>query len=93
MIQLTLSEVAEAVGGRLTRGDGAVTGKVTVDSRAVASGDLFVAVPGERVDGHDFLGAAAANRPSAANFSNTTTQARATTCPVHSAANEPAAAP
>ncbi len=60
MIQLTLSEVAEAVGGRLTRGDGAVTGKVTVDSRAVASGDLFVAVPGERVDGHDFLGAAAA---------------------------------
>jgi UDP-N-acetylmuramoyl-tripeptide--D-alanyl-D-alanine ligase len=60
VIQLTLSEVAEAVGGRLTRGDGAVTGKVTVDSRAVASGDLFVAVPGERVDGHDFLGAAAA---------------------------------
>ena len=60
MIQLTLSEVAEAVGGRLTRGDGAVTGTVTVDSRAVAPGDLFVAVPGERVDGHDFLGAAAA---------------------------------
>jgi UDP-N-acetylmuramoyl-tripeptide--D-alanyl-D-alanine ligase len=25
----------------------------------VAAGDLFVAVPGERVDGHDFLGAAA----------------------------------
>ncbi|SDM60001.1 UDP-N-acetylmuramoyl-tripeptide--D-alanyl-D-alanine ligase [Geodermatophilus siccatus] len=59
MIQMTLSEVAGAVGGRLTRGDGAVTG-VTVDSRAVAPGDLFVAVPGERVDGHDFLGAAAA---------------------------------
>jgi UDP-N-acetylmuramoyl-tripeptide--D-alanyl-D-alanine ligase len=60
VIQLTLSEVAEAVGGRLTRGDGTVTGTVTVDSRAVAPGDLFVAVPGERVDGHDFLGAAAA---------------------------------
>ena len=60
MIQLTLSEVAEAVGGRLTRGDGTVTGTVTVDSRAVAPGDLFVAVPGERVDGHDFLAAAAA---------------------------------
>ncbi|MGY1761323.1 UDP-N-acetylmuramoyl-tripeptide--D-alanyl-D-alanine ligase [Geodermatophilus sp. SYSU D00779] len=56
---MTLAEVAEAVGGRLTRGDGTVTG-VTVDSRAVAPGDLFVAVPGERVDGHDFLGAAAA---------------------------------
>jgi UDP-N-acetylmuramoyl-tripeptide--D-alanyl-D-alanine ligase len=60
VIPLTLAEVAEAVGGRLTRGDGTVTGKVTVDSRAVAPGDLFVAVPGERVDGHDFLGAAAA---------------------------------
>ncbi|WP_448607961.1 UDP-N-acetylmuramoyl-tripeptide--D-alanyl-D-alanine ligase [Geodermatophilus sp. URMC 60] len=60
MIPLSLPEVAEAVGGRLTRGDGTVSGKVTVDSRAVAPGDLFVAVPGERVDGHDFLGAAAA---------------------------------
>ncbi|WP_100498616.1 UDP-N-acetylmuramoyl-tripeptide--D-alanyl-D-alanine ligase [Geodermatophilus chilensis] len=60
MIQLSLAEVAEAVGGELTRGDGTVSGKVTVDSRAVAPGDLFVAVPGERVDGHDFLGAAAA---------------------------------
>src|SRR5918997_3680002 len=60
VIPLTLAEVAEAVGGRLTRGDGTVTGRVTLDSRAVAPGDLFVAVPGERVDGHDFLGAAAA---------------------------------
>jgi len=33
---------------------------VTVDSRTVGPGDLFVALPGERVDGHDFLGAAAA---------------------------------
>ncbi|MGY1691829.1 UDP-N-acetylmuramoyl-tripeptide--D-alanyl-D-alanine ligase [Geodermatophilus sp. SYSU D01105] len=60
MIPLTLSEVAEAVGGRPAPGAGTVTGKVTVDSRTVAPGDLFVAVPGERVDGHDFLAAAAA---------------------------------
>jgi UDP-N-acetylmuramoyl-tripeptide--D-alanyl-D-alanine ligase len=59
VIPLTLSEVAEAVGGELTAGDIRVTGKVTVDSRTVAPGDLFVAVPGERVDGSDFLGAAA----------------------------------
>ncbi len=59
MIPLTLSEVAEAAGGRLTGGDGTVTGRVTVDSRTVAPGDLFVAVPGERVDGSDFLGSAA----------------------------------
>ena len=61
MIALSLSEVAEAVGGRLTpEAAGTVTGKVPVDSRGVALGDLFVAVPGGRVDGHDFLGAAAA---------------------------------
>ncbi|WP_243697749.1 UDP-N-acetylmuramoyl-tripeptide--D-alanyl-D-alanine ligase [Geodermatophilus obscurus] len=58
---MSLAEVAEAVGGRLTPdAAGTVPGKVTVDSRAVAPGDLFVAVPGERVDGHDFLTAAAA---------------------------------
>ncbi|MGY1707082.1 UDP-N-acetylmuramoyl-tripeptide--D-alanyl-D-alanine ligase [Geodermatophilus sp. SYSU D00697] len=60
MIPLTLSEVAEAVGARPAPDAGTVTGKVTVDSRTVAPGDLFVAVPGERVDGHDFLAAAAA---------------------------------
>ena len=62
MIALTLAEVAAAVGGRLPTGadDVAVTGAVTIDSRSVAPGDLFVALPGERVDGHDFLGAAAA---------------------------------
>ncbi|MFW3173074.1 UDP-N-acetylmuramoyl-tripeptide--D-alanyl-D-alanine ligase [Geodermatophilus sp. CPCC 206100] len=60
MIALTLAEVAEAVHGRLPPdARGTVTGTVTVDSRAVAPGDLFVAVPGERVDGHDFLAAAA----------------------------------
>jgi UDP-N-acetylmuramoyl-tripeptide--D-alanyl-D-alanine ligase len=61
VISLTLAEVAEAVGGQLT-GDGAavVTGAVVVDSRAVRPGDLFVALPGERVDGADFVPAAAA---------------------------------
>ncbi len=32
--------------------------KVTSDSRAVESGDIFVACPGSRMDGHDFLGQA-----------------------------------
>jgi UDP-N-acetylmuramoyl-tripeptide--D-alanyl-D-alanine ligase len=60
MIDLTLAEVAELTGGDLVGDPGpAVTGTVTLDSRAVAPGDLFVAVAGERVDGHDFLPAAA----------------------------------
>jgi UDP-N-acetylmuramoyl-tripeptide--D-alanyl-D-alanine ligase len=57
VIRLTLAEVAEATGGTLTEGtDGEqeVTGSVTIDSRSVNAGDLFVAVPGERVDGHDY---------------------------------------
>jgi UDP-N-acetylmuramoyl-tripeptide--D-alanyl-D-alanine ligase len=61
MIALTLAEIAELTGGELTGSpDVPVTGAVTLDSRAVAAGDLFVAVAGERVDGADFLPAAAA---------------------------------
>ncbi len=61
MIDLTLAEVAEAVGGRLTDvADPAVVvhGAVVVDSRVVEAGGLFVAVPGDRVDGHGFTAAA-----------------------------------
>jgi UDP-N-acetylmuramoyl-tripeptide--D-alanyl-D-alanine ligase len=62
MIELTLQEIAGFTGGRLTGpADVTVTGSVTLDSRTVAAGDLFVAVVGERVDGHEFLGAAAAS--------------------------------
>ncbi len=54
-----MSAVAEAVGGRLDGRDAEVTGAV-LDSRAVRPGDLFVAIPGERVDGHDHVDAALA---------------------------------
>ncbi|MCU1656106.1 MAG: murF, partial [Pseudonocardiales bacterium] len=62
MIALTLGEIAEIVGGRLVGADPstAVTARVEFDSRAVAPGGLFLALPGEHVDGHDFVPAAAA---------------------------------
>jgi UDP-N-acetylmuramoyl-tripeptide--D-alanyl-D-alanine ligase len=37
-----------------------VTGPVVIDSRKVEPGGLFAALPGERVDGHDFAAAAIA---------------------------------
>jgi UDP-N-acetylmuramoyl-tripeptide--D-alanyl-D-alanine ligase len=61
MIGMSLAEVAAVTGGRLHRatGDEVVTA-VEFDSRAVGPGGLFLALPGERVDGHDFAGAAVA---------------------------------
>ena len=57
MIERGLSEVADLAGATLS-GAGAppVTGKVTPETRALAPGERFVAVAGERVAGHDFLG-------------------------------------
>ena len=49
-----LSEVATAVGGTLTGAD-RTFGRVTQDSRTLKAGDLFVAIQGERFDGHEFL--------------------------------------
>ncbi len=63
MIELTAAEVAEATSGRLAGDAGpgtVVAGPVVVDSRLVEDGSLFVALPGEHVDGHDFAGAAVA---------------------------------
>ncbi|MEU0151793.1 UDP-N-acetylmuramoyl-tripeptide--D-alanyl-D-alanine ligase [Micromonospora fulviviridis] len=60
MIPLTLAEVAAAVDGRLVAADPAarVTGSVEFDSRKVTPGGLFVAFPGEKVDGHDYAAGA-----------------------------------
>jgi UDP-N-acetylmuramoyl-tripeptide--D-alanyl-D-alanine ligase len=55
----TLKNIAEIVGGRVVgESDVSVTG-FTTDSRAVKSGDIFVALSGERADGHDFASDAA----------------------------------
>jgi UDP-N-acetylmuramoyl-tripeptide--D-alanyl-D-alanine ligase len=60
--RFTLAEIAEATGGVLQGGaaGGAVSG-VTTDSRAGVSGKLFVALVGERFDGHRFAGDAVKN--------------------------------
>ncbi|HYI86443.1 MAG TPA: UDP-N-acetylmuramoyl-tripeptide--D-alanyl-D-alanine ligase, partial [Burkholderiales bacterium] len=60
-----LAEAAAALGGRASGGDALFTG-VSTDSRSLRQGDLFVALRGERFDGHGFLKAAAAAKAAAA---------------------------
>jgi UDP-N-acetylmuramoyl-tripeptide--D-alanyl-D-alanine ligase len=59
MIEMTLAEIAEVVGG-VAHGEATVTGGAFVDTRTPEPGGLFVAVVGERVDGHDYAGTALA---------------------------------
>jgi UDP-N-acetylmuramoyl-tripeptide--D-alanyl-D-alanine ligase len=55
---ITADELVQATGGRLlARSDRPIRG-AAVDSRLVTRGQLFVALPGERTDGHRFLGQA-----------------------------------
>lgn len=56
---MSLAAIAMWTHGRLRGADGEVTG-VVIDTRQVKSGDLFVAIRGEHVDGHDYLADAAA---------------------------------
>jgi UDP-N-acetylmuramoyl-tripeptide--D-alanyl-D-alanine ligase len=60
VIALSVAEIAEIVAGRIDGADptAVVTGTVEFDSRAVGPGGLFLALPGERVDGHDYVPAA-----------------------------------
>lgn len=55
---MRLSAVALWTRGRLQGADVDVTG-FAIDTRKVQKGDLFVAMPGEHVDGHDYVAAAA----------------------------------
>jgi len=59
---MTLAEIAAAVDGTVHDGESAatVTAPARFDSRQVEPGGLFVALPGRRLDGHDFAGAARA---------------------------------
>lgn len=59
MMNWLLSRVAEVTGGQLVGQDLSLQG-VTTDTRAVAAGQLFIALRGERFDAHDFLDAAVA---------------------------------
>lgn len=60
---LTVEELREVISTKIVAGAGAGWMKqpvrqISLDSRSIRSGDLFLAMKGERFDGHDFVGAA-----------------------------------
>ena len=60
-LPLTAGHIAAATGGRILRGSGDdPIGRVSIDSRTLQTGDFFVAIRGERFDGHAFVGDALA---------------------------------
>lgn len=66
MIECTVSDICAATGCALLAGDAAThVAGVTIDSRCVGDGCLFVAFKGERVDGNAYLCAAAEGGASA----------------------------
>ncbi|MCX7827864.1 MAG: UDP-N-acetylmuramoyl-tripeptide--D-alanyl-D-alanine ligase [Thermanaerothrix sp.] len=52
---LTLGDVVRLSGGTLVGADGPLPRGISIDSRDVSRGDLFVAIEGNRTDGHGYV--------------------------------------
>ncbi len=58
MLIISLNDVLKVTGGKLwsnTEISSAIAGGISIDSRTIKKGNLFVAIPGERFDGHRFV--------------------------------------
>ena len=55
MTIVTVEEIVQATGGKVLCGKERAFSGLSIDSRKTGSGELFVALRGERFDGHDFL--------------------------------------
>jgi UDP-N-acetylmuramoyl-tripeptide--D-alanyl-D-alanine ligase len=66
MLDFTLRQLTEAAHGRLVQGDpGLGISGLSTDSRFIRPGELFIALKGERFDGHRFLETAVCSGASA----------------------------
>lgn len=69
MFQITLNELIRVIQGE-TKSDPVIGNKlirgISIDSRSIRRGNIFVAIPGERFDGHQFLKEASEKGTSAA---------------------------
>jgi len=61
MINLRASEIAKIVGGELIGDDVLVTAAPVFDSNEATPGSIFLALKGEKTDGHKFIASAFAN--------------------------------
>ena len=62
MISMNLSEAASRSGARVMNADVHFTG-CSIDSRTVQKGNLFIALRGEKFDGHNYISAAIKTAP------------------------------
>ncbi len=74
---LTVSHVIEALTGYQSAGGPQIITDVVIDSRLAIPGALFVALPGENTDGHNFVGAAFDKGPARPSSSATWRQSQA----------------
>jgi UDP-N-acetylmuramoyl-tripeptide--D-alanyl-D-alanine ligase len=56
--RMTLDEILQASGGVLIGTGASSFSGLSIDSRKIENGEMFVALKGDRFDGHDFLGLA-----------------------------------
>ncbi|HYC47924.1 MAG TPA: UDP-N-acetylmuramoyl-tripeptide--D-alanyl-D-alanine ligase [Burkholderiales bacterium] len=77
---MSLTQAAQVLNARLQGSDVSFSG-VSTDTRTLESGDLFVALRGERFDGHAFLGTAR-DKGAAAALVDTRAQAAAAPLPM-----------
>ena len=67
MINLTLKEIANAVGGEILSGaENLEISSVSIDSRNMLDNGLFIPLKGEKADGHDYIEKAFENNAAAA---------------------------
>ncbi len=59
MERMTVQDVVKATGGRMLCGDAdTALEHISIDSRSVKAGDLFVPLVGEKTNAHRFIGQA-----------------------------------
>ncbi|MBG1231959.1 UDP-N-acetylmuramoylalanyl-D-glutamyl-2,6-diaminopimelate--D-alanyl-D-alanine ligase [Aestuariivirga litoralis] len=73
----TLQELVAATGGHVEGNTSASMNGVSIDSRSIAPGDIFVAIKGDTHDGHDFVPKALSAGAGIAIVSNATDEMKA----------------